>query len=339
MNDYPVYLEEIGYDRRIVTLTGGDMPFPPMAVGREQRRKMTYYPGNNRASAQVLGIREDPIRFRGWLKDRSWGEDGYAWNMMEWIQDLLDQGRRCRLGFAKFIRVGIVSGARFDIRTIHDIGYEIEFEVLGRDEEYPASIVDPGDRTTPSTENLEAGLEEFDGRVDAAPLDVNDSLLDTMQNYVDEFTEVVSDITGYMEDAAAAADEFTNIIRRAVASAASIQSGVANLRNSLDASIYSVTSSFDRGTSLLKMKGWVKAIRGDSRELSKEARELEDDLESLYRWTPAKFHRVALQDTLQSLAVKYYRDASDWRKIYQANEILLEGSTDLIIGMLLEIPR
>ena len=88
-----------------------------------------------------------------------------------------------------------------------------------------------------------------------------------------------------------------------------------------------------------KRESWAKTVRSDARDLATAARQSEDDVESLYRHVPAKFHRVAMEDTLRTLSIKYYGNVSDWRKIYEANEELLGDSTDLIIGMLLEIPK
>ena len=52
------------------------------------------------------------------------------------------------------------------------------------------------------------------------------------------------------------------------------------------------------------------------------------------------FRRYAVQggDSLSSIAVKFYKDASRWDQIYEANRKELENSNDLKIGQMLIIP-
>lgn len=60
----PVIIQELAVPFRNLTLAGRSMP-KPVRVGAEQHAIQTWYPGAGKASAQVMGVREDPLILEG----------------------------------------------------------------------------------------------------------------------------------------------------------------------------------------------------------------------------------------------------------------------------------
>lgn len=63
-------IEELGGQKRKVTLTGRALPYRPFELVTTQRLTTTWLPGYAEATATVLGASEEPSAINGWWKDR-----------------------------------------------------------------------------------------------------------------------------------------------------------------------------------------------------------------------------------------------------------------------------
>lgn len=128
-DDDAVLLRELEGDLRAVLLTGPDLP-ALLATGTEQRVAWTHYPGNHRASAQVLGVKHDDITLDGQFRDVWTGTDGGAQSRIVQLQKILEAGRRCELSWGDtVVRRGLLTRVEPTWRRAGVVDYRIVFQV------------------------------------------------------------------------------------------------------------------------------------------------------------------------------------------------------------------
>jgi nucleoid-associated protein YgaU len=81
---------------------------------------------------------------------------------------------------------------------------------------------------------------------------------------------------------------------------------------------------------------FIYGIASDSHGLTNSLVQLRERFASLADTTPQARYRVVEGDTLQTIASKFYNDASLWENIYKHNNL---STTLLVSGTVLEIPR
>jgi hypothetical protein len=146
-----------GSARKTVLLRDRAMPYQEPEFETELLTKKTVYPGNPRATQQVLAPTDNNTTFEGMWKDRFLrsavlvnGDGGAVTNVDE-LQQLFDglirAGKLVRVQWLSFVRVGLIR--RFTVAPLRatDIKWELEFEWQSR-EEVPArrsvSLETPG---------------------------------------------------------------------------------------------------------------------------------------------------------------------------------------------------
>ncbi len=81
----------------------------------------------------------------------------------------------------------------------------------------------------------------------------------------------------------------------------------------------------------------VKTTRGATQQpAGREARKAEDTFDA--NLVPGRIHFVQPNETLYSLAERYYGHGKHWRRILAANRHRVMNATDLPVGMRLIIP-
>ena len=147
-----ISIEELQGNKRTVELHGGALPHKPADWSGKQTIKTTWYPGNKRASQQVLGPQESPSRWTGkWshihlartpvVVSDSTGEHKVA--RPELVCDTLDDIRRCgsllRVTWSTssgsdgytIVRDGRLEECKWSFDTVHDVGWELNFTWIG----------------------------------------------------------------------------------------------------------------------------------------------------------------------------------------------------------------
>lgn len=134
-DDLPVVITELGPPFRVVTFAGPDRPEPVRRVSRA-RVVQTWYPGAKQASVQQLGIEQEPIVLRGWLRDPLsvlLGDGPQA--RLAILRGLQEGGRQCWLLWGDTINLtGRVEILDYTTVKMNKIQYEITFAVDKSDE-------------------------------------------------------------------------------------------------------------------------------------------------------------------------------------------------------------
>lgn len=107
------------------------------------------------------------------------------------------------------------------------------------------------------------------------------------------------------------------------------------ISNKTDADKADQASRSEKYTAVEATKAAVRNQKG-SESLESLLNAMRVQFEALARTVPRATYRVKDGDNLQVIAMKYYKDASLWEKIYSHNKLT---STVLTSGTLLEIPR
>lgn len=136
----PIVIAELAPPFRVLTLSGKDKPEAGVDVAVEQRVQKTWYPGGSGASTQVLGVRHDPIVFRGWFHDPLTFADGGPAARVALARALVQGQNRCLLTWGLTInKWGRVSRFVPSFFGVNRIRYEITFDVDQANE-----IIPPG---------------------------------------------------------------------------------------------------------------------------------------------------------------------------------------------------
>jgi len=115
-------------------LVGRMLPFQPFETGGSQQLLKEYYPGNNEPVVQVLGGREDDVLIRGRFKAKHYRQDtmrGVPAAMQEAVDQLRQRGNLCKFSLGEWQRWGFIESARFRMKTLADIDYEINLSIIG----------------------------------------------------------------------------------------------------------------------------------------------------------------------------------------------------------------
>ena len=133
---------------RSVELTGAALPHQGVEVGSELRRVRTLYPGQRRASVQVMGTDPQPITLTGRLHDRLLDGPGSALELVQELRALYHGRARVEVTFDAVHVRGLVTALRYVLQGPGSYEYTAEIEVdedLTDTSEAPASAATESD--------------------------------------------------------------------------------------------------------------------------------------------------------------------------------------------------
>jgi hypothetical protein len=150
-----VIIEEITgpYNRQVV-LSGAALPHKPAEWHSRQKVTTTWYPGNNRASQQVIGPQDPPSKWNGkWslvqlsrtpvlLIDQSGNRTftQHPMDIMTFVEDIQRQGALLRVSWStadgvvaqNITREGRLEDIAWKVQTAYDVEWEFDFTWTGR---------------------------------------------------------------------------------------------------------------------------------------------------------------------------------------------------------------
>lgn len=135
-----------GQPAGVVSLRGRAMPYAPFTLESEQRIKTTWYPGNPKATQQVMGVTEKPTTITGIWKDRYIG-DGVSRFLAKVFENIgrsapqlqvtwgtgatsTDVGGGGTVG-EPLVRYGLLKRWKFSHNIPQQVPFELEFEWNG----------------------------------------------------------------------------------------------------------------------------------------------------------------------------------------------------------------
>lgn len=342
-----------------ILLVGDLMPHQPFTYGGEQKIIKDYYPGNSEPTVQVLGPREKDVTIKGRFKSKKLPDRTpppgfigpsqpdlrpFAQEMQQLITAMRIRGNVVRITMGEWQRFGFIESEEFNMKTIADINYSINFSIIGFNPPSDCKVL-VGTRTVPTDINksLIAEVTALQAAADVLPDDIKRSFGDQIKDAVSQVATVVSQVTDFVDTVLDEVDDVKSALFRAqglikharntvstqagrlgglfalngVESSANIPPGAGIRSSYAAASKISFTIS-----SMFSMMGFLAA--------------LQTQLSFLRETEPLARHRVVSGDNLQRIANKFYGESEQWTEIYDHNKL---ETTELEVGSILEIPR
>lgn len=188
----PIVLEEVGGQNRVAIFAGTDLPRngAEASLGGTQRHSVTWYPGSDDPTAQMLGREEDPIAFSGLFQDRK-TFPGAAVAFVETLDGMRKAGRLVRFKYGPWVRVCLWAAFRFRPDGLHRIGYSVELMPLGETASYRRAIA--GLKVLPDVTRfatLAAGAAQLMGQI--ARVDAASALVSPIEDVSARFTSTAA---------------------------------------------------------------------------------------------------------------------------------------------------
>ena len=341
-------LKKDGTTEKTVELTGADLPQPPLEIGGRQRIKKTVYPSGStnrpRTTIQVLGAEEDDITLQGVWKDRRGGE-GHAAEMTELLDGIRYSGKPVRVSYDNVSVEGVVSEFKPSIRRKTDVGWSLTITV-GESAFAKIRATPVLDHSAAVEAGIQAALAEMQDLDDLVEVSGDlfelggllQAFVDTVQAIGDAVGAAIQAVQAALKivqqvvNMAAAAVGLINKARAAIAKAilqlARIKDQVKDLFNS---TWQAATTS---PVAALEGTNFAREVARIERAARVHALAIKATLDSLAKPTPQRVHAVGANDTLFTIARKYYDNPLAWRTVAEANGLKgadLAGKTTLVI--------
>lgn len=335
-----------------ITLIGDQMPHQPFTFGGSQQLVKDYYPGNSEPTVQVLGAREDDVTIRGRFKaklfksgtdkDRREALRLFATALQEQLDAIRIRGNLVRITMGEWQRFGFIEKTKFDMKTLADIDYEINFMIVGFN---PPSDIKTISRTKviPFDKNKE--LIAFVAQWEQTSRSVPDSY---PKSLAEQLNEAISDVAGAINLVTSFIDNVLNEVDNVKASIARAQGLIQFAKNKLveyqtRIGGYPPDAGAPTGVGIGISQAYLNTMHTHTTlagafSLMDFLSFLSEDLKKIAQTEALARHRIQSGDTLQRIAVKYYNDSQQWEEIYEHNKL---NTTDLesIVGQVIEIPR
>lgn len=335
---------EQGYGFQLV---GAFMPKDSLDFGGSQRIRKDYYPGHSEPVVQVLGPEEDDVVIHGTFKTKRFKDEAMREAAQEY-QQLVDavriRGNIVKITLGKWRRYGFISSAKFKLKRLVDIDYEITFSIIGFNPptncKFLANadddLIGPNKALTNAAAAALASARNY-------PAEMPQTLTDLLDGLITEVAEAINLVTGFVDGALTDVENLQKSATRAVGLIRNARATISRTSRRIGA-IPLTLGNLTTGITLNSFK--AAAMAGNTKHLKKTAigfaglaallAALQLKFKGLSASTPDKRHLVKAGDTLQKLAVAYYNDQSLWKKIYDHNKL---RTTALVVGSVLEIPK
>ena len=101
--------------------------------------------------------------------------------------------------------------------------------------------------------------------------------------------------------------------------------------------------SFEGATSTVRVSGVAKDQATKEKVILSSGNvngveKVEDALTVQQSATPSQYHTVVSGDTLSSLAKRFYGNANDYQRIFEANQPMLKHPDKIYVGQSLRVP-
>ena len=345
------FQEGVELEKETITFKGSWMPKIPFTFGGQQKIVKDYYPGNSEPAVHILGPRENSIIIRGTMKSNRFHENRFSGisledlraapeEMQELITAMRIRGNVIRFTMGGFQRFGFIEEDKFDLRTLADIGYEITLSIIGFNPPRDCKVLNAS-RTVPIeiNKNLISQVLDFQGKADIIPATIPKSLGDQIRNAVAEIAGVINLVTGFIDAVLTEVDDIKASAARAQGLIKNARANLSSFQRRIGAfdPLAQVSSSTGNGISAGYLNAtYLQTTLSNSFSLVALLAGLADQLKQLAETIPLARHSVRAGDTLQTIAIKFYGDANEWKIIFDHNKL---QDVELTLGSILEIPR
>lgn len=344
-----IIITELSGSQREIQLGGRALPYRGVSWGLEMRTKLTWYPGNPRATQQVLGPQYEPTILNGGWKDRflvngisvvqatgfpdleqsPWSADA----LVAAMYSIVKAGNALRVSWRAEVRTGVMKRftPRYGIPTGTDVEWEMEFEWQAADEAPSTAAESPADPSGALREEMNGQ----DAAASARPTGVNNATR--------------AQVAGTLRNARTFAAQMYDAFRAISLSPTAVTAPVGALlsvtelmrveldaeRSRIESVPRQVVTESDLVAELLNVEAWRRTLAFEQEVLRNGSMARAARAASALAPGTLTVITVPGETTLRRLALTYYGSSDDWEIIANAN-----GFTDSVIaaGTVVVIP-
>lgn len=323
------------------------MPQVPFTFGGKQKITKDYYPGNSEPTVQILGPQESDVSIKGRLKSKHLKPNGegdreiwrlYPQYIQEQVEAIRVAGLLVRLNLGTWQRWGFIEDATFEMKTLADIEYNINFLIVGYNQPKDYIIVNKVQQIPYNTsKELARKLAKVLADQSLVPADMPKSFADQINGAISDVAAAVNLVTGFVDTALAEIDSLKDSVERAKGLVKNARNKIVDYRRKIGG--FSPEADAPKTTSIsggYANAAFIAATTSNVNGLNSFLAQLRLQLNKITETLPLARHKIQSGDTLHKLAMKYYNDANKWDKIYDHNKLT---STELVLGNVIEIPR
>ncbi|RJO64874.1 MAG: LysM domain-containing protein [Myxococcales bacterium] len=193
-------IQEMTGQKRELVLTGRSMPHAPAAFGGgDQRKNVTFYPGNPNASVQLYGVEEKQSSWKGKWSDRFLTLDGkvlldnYPLVRAKEVFETFDSFRyslqQLRVNWAGIERYGFLDSFAAEWRTLAECYWSAQFSWISRVE-----TADPPFLLAVSESDAGPSLLDFTKKMITKAIELLRKVFETEDKYIMETVRELEDV-------------------------------------------------------------------------------------------------------------------------------------------------
>lgn len=336
-----------------VTLIGNFMPMTPFSFGGTQEIKTDYYAGNSEPVVQVLGPRESDLTIKGRFKtNRLKGKTtverenlrAAAQEYQEQCDAIRLRGNLLYLKMGEWYRWGYLKETMFDLTRLSEISYSLTFVIVGFNPPTNCkSLRAPSKDVVQANGDLISNAAAQLAKMTTFPASMPRTLEEFLNDQIDGVAQAINLVTDFVDSVLADVESIERSANRAlglIKNARSVISKTGRRIGAISLSVASLGAGFssaaDQTTATFNNTVHFKKIATSFASFQLLLAELQKRYAGLISSTPMRRHLVKEGDTLQRLAMQYYKNADLWKKIYDHNKLT---TSDLTGVSVLEIPR
>lgn len=333
-------IQELSGDGRLLTLFGRALPYRPIELSGTMRASITYYAGNPVGTVQVLGSQEEPTTINGQWKDRfiqttdftgalitNSGQailDGKAVSdvksLVKVVEDFRRKGQLLEIRWDEHVRRGILTKFVAKWQNIHDVEWEVQFTWISRGEDEAPPTFSEVDQQSVSSDLSAASAAALASMTPPASVPASVSAFSSLESLESEITastlEAQSTVAKTVSQATSpidAAYRMLAVLQRAVNAA---QATMDFTQQQVDrAVIGKPISTVPLGQTLVASL-YLRQLRTDSRRHRSVALRSQDAMRDKITLRSAPtVHIVRQGEDLRDVAIQFYGNADDWRRI------------------------
>jgi hypothetical protein len=355
-NDFKAGFKILPYDKdgtplkaEQVVLLSDSAPHDMLPFGGKQRLATDWYPGNSEPTVQVLGSQENSTTIKGRFKAKrlkktqkdpdyeQWRK--YALYMQQQVDAIRIAGYLVEISLGEeWRRWAFIEESAFEMKTLADISYTITFLIVGFNRPKDHIIVEnanaiPYEKNKQLRQQITAALALQTN----IPGTIPKSFAEQLTSAISDVAAAVNLVTGFVDTVIGEVNAVKASVQRAIGLVKNAKAKISFYQRTIGgnspeagvAKITSISGAYANAQHLGKVSSAMFS-------LTALLASLESQLKSMIDTIPLRRHRVRVGETLQNIAMKYYRDSARWEDIYDHNKLV---SVEPVVGSILEIPR
>jgi hypothetical protein len=251
-----------------IQLRGTSMPMQPFEWEGEQRIVKEFYPGNIEPSMQVLGPREKNITLKGRFKAKRLKVTPYAegfedintlhgqpYELQEYFDAMRLRGNIIELTLGEWRRYGFIERVKFAMKTLADIDYELEFNIIGVNKPFFNFFAN---EVQSIPYDINVALAVNGARLSTVDLDptLPTDVFDNITEWMSDLAEAIAVVTNFVDGVMSIADDVTKLYNRAIGMLLYLRGSIAQYKRRME-SLALTISDAPAALAAYDKQGWL----------------------------------------------------------------------------------